>query len=176
MAYPPMNNWSAIVLAAGRGARMRSGLPKVLHPVVGEPMVRHVIRSAQALGPAAIMAVVSPSARSQVSAALGGGVECVEQPDPLGTGHALMAPCHTSTRAHQHLLVLTGDAPLIEAGMLGALVERHLEAGATVSLLTATVPASGAQDLGRVGRDGPERPLQLSSPRREGPHPRRPPR
>ena len=164
-----MNNWSAIVLAAGRGARMRSGLPKVLHPVVGEPMVRHVIRSAQALGPAAIMAVVSPSARSQVSAALGGGVECVEQPDPLGTGHALMAALSHVDPSHQHLLVLTGDAPLIEAGMLGALVERHLEAGATVSLLTATVPASGAQDLGRVGRDGPGAPTAIIEPSERGP-------
>ena len=161
MVYRRMENWTAIVLAAGRGVRMRSRLPKVLHPIAGEPMVRHVVRSAQQLGPLATLVVVAPRDRSEICTTLGDGVECVEQPDPLGTGHALIAALPNVNPSHEQLLVLNGDAALVRVDMLQGLARRHLETQATVSLLTATVSAPDAQDLGRLQRDDTGRPVAI---------------
>ncbi len=164
-----MEKWTAIVLAAGRGVRMRSRLPKVLHLIAGEPMLRHVVRSAQQFGPSATQVVVAPRDRDEISAALGDGVECVEQRDPLGTGRALIAALPHVDSRHEQLLVLNGDAPLVRADMLEGLVRRHLETQATVSLLTAVVPASDAQGLGRLQRDDAGRPVSIVESSEAGP-------
>ena len=157
-----MNNWSAIVMAAGKGARMRSSEPKVLHPVAGVPMVRHVVRAVRALEPDSILLVVSPASRDRIAAAVAGdGVECVEQPDPLGTGNALASALPHLPPQCKNLLVLGADTPLLRAESLTELLKRHVDAGATLTVLTAVLPASEAADLGQLRRDGDGRPVSI---------------
>ena len=140
---------------------MRSSVPKVLHPVAGVPMVRHVARVVRALKPASLLLVVSPASRDRIAAAGGDGVECVEQPDPLGTGHALASALPLVSPQCEHLLVLGADTPLLRVESLGALLQRHRDAGATLTVLTATLPADEATDLGQLRRDGGGRPISI---------------
>src|SRR5438874_13349581 len=89
MTQPPTPALAAVILAAGLGKRMRSKRPKVLHALVGLPMVAHVLHALAPLTPARTVLVVGHGA-DQVRAALDPGLEYVEQPIQLGTGHALL--------------------------------------------------------------------------------------
>ncbi|MBI4201455.1 MAG: NTP transferase domain-containing protein, partial [Chloroflexi bacterium] len=145
-----MSEWAAVVLAAGKGTRMKSSIPKVLHKVCGKEMVRHVadaVREAQS-GP---LVVVVPPDSGEVRQCLGDSLEYVEQADPKGTGHALLQTETLLRHRAAHLLVLYGDTPLIQPSTLMRLMERHLDGGAVATLLTTRqIPASG---LGRIVRD-----------------------
>ena len=85
-----MSGLACVVLAAGKGTRMRSGLPKVLHPLAGRPMVEHVLASARALAPARTVLVIGPELEAAAAGLEGGegAVACVVQDEPLGTAHA----------------------------------------------------------------------------------------
>ena len=89
-----MGAWTAIVLAAGRGARMRSSRSKVLHTVAGVAIVSYAADAARFADVNEVIVVTRPADRAEVSLAVGGDAECVEQPDPLGTGHALTTAPH----------------------------------------------------------------------------------
>ena len=146
------DNWTAVILAAGQGKRMRSSLPKVLHPLAGRSMVRHVAEAVSEAGFARCIVVVSPDAGA-VRAALGDGVLYVPQAEPLGTGHAVTQAREAAGDAEQ-LMVLNGDVPLIRARTLAELARAHEEAAADLSFLTAQVTDAG--QYGRVlrGDDG----------------------
>src|SRR6185295_17188692 len=88
-ADPSYSPLGAVVLAAGQGTRMRSRLPKVLHPLAGQPMVAHVLDALAAVGVAEPVLVVGEQAR-EVRDALGSRVRYAEQREPLGTGHAVL--------------------------------------------------------------------------------------
>ncbi len=137
-----------VVLAAGKGTRMKSSLPKVLHPLCGIPLVEHVVRTALGLHPHQVVVVVGYGA-DQVRAALQHyPVSFVDQGEPLGTGHALLA-----TEGHVHaptLVVLPGDAPLVPLSALQALLEHHWASRAAVTLLTSEPAEPG--HYGRVVR------------------------
>ena len=124
-----------IVLAAGRGTRMKSELPKVLHPIGGKPMVACVLDTARQLGAERIHVVVGHGA-SQVSDAVAApDVEIYVQSEQLGTGHAALqaAPsCH----ADSTVLILFGDVPLLSAGVLADVVSA---AETQPTLLAATL-------------------------------------
>jgi len=139
-----------VILAAGQGKRMRSSLPKVLHPVAGQPMLAHVIASArQACSDAANITVVIGHGAAAVQEAFPGeaGLHFVRQEPQLGTGHAVM-------QAVPHLddatstLVLYGDVPLITAATLRRLIEA---AGAAVGVLTVRLPDPAG--YGRIVRN-----------------------
>ena len=85
-----MSQWAGVVLAAGMGVRMKSRLPKVLHPVCGKEMVRYPVDLLQRLGVKRILVVVSPTNRMEVEKALGDQVESVEQVTANGTGDAAL--------------------------------------------------------------------------------------
>lgn len=135
-------NLEVVILAAGQGTRMRSDLPKVLHPVAGRPMLAHVIDTARALDPAAIHVVVGHGAE-QVKSALGqspnapgsAALNWVTQAEQLGTGHAVLQAL-PGVAADATVLVLYGDVPLITRDSLAPLVTQAAEAPA---LLTAKV-------------------------------------
>jgi bifunctional UDP-N-acetylglucosamine pyrophosphorylase/glucosamine-1-phosphate N-acetyltransferase len=136
-----------IILAAGQGTRMKSSLPKVLHPVAGRPMLVHVVETAQQLDPAAIHVVVGHGA-GQVRAALDDyPINWVEQAEQLGTGHAVLQALPDVDPSHR-VLVLYGDVPLIRADTLEALAQAAADAPA---LLTARVV--DPTGYGRVLRD-----------------------
>ena len=136
-----------VILAAGQGTRMRSPLPKVLHPVAGKPMLAHVLDTAQALQPAAIHVVVGHGAdrvRGEIDRA---DINWIEQTEQLGTGHAVLQAM-PAVSAEAVVLVMYGDVPLIGSDTLAPLVQAAQEAPA---LLTAQV--ANPAGYGRVLRD-----------------------
>ncbi len=145
----PLSAWAAIMLAAGRGTRMRSRLPKLLHPVAGKPMVLHVQDAILALGPHQVIAVVGPGG-GEVAAALDAGISRVEQDPPLGTGDAVLQAQAAVYPHVRHLLVVNGDMPLVQPATLWSLVRQHLDHGAAITI--ATCRRSDPHDLGRVLR------------------------
>ena len=148
-------------MAAGKGTRMRSRTPKVLHRIAGVPMIAHVTRTVKQLQPAAVIVVVAPAQGEAIADATGDGVECVEQPEPLGTGHALTTALQQVSPDALHVLLLNGDVPLLRPETLQALMDRHVANKATLSLLTATLPANQANGLGTVRRNSKGLPIAV---------------
>ncbi len=144
----PLNNWTVIILAAGQGKRMRSSLPKVLHPLAGRSMVRYVVDSARTTGARRCIIVVGPESEA-VRSALDDEVTFVVQPEPLGTGHAV-AQTRAAAGDSEHLLVLNGDVPLITPETLARLVRAHEGQSADLTFLTARLEAA---EYGLVQRD-----------------------
>jgi bifunctional UDP-N-acetylglucosamine pyrophosphorylase/glucosamine-1-phosphate N-acetyltransferase len=142
-----------VVLAAGKGTRMKSAMPKVLHQAGGLPLIEHVLRAAASLRPQSVVVVVGHGA-DHVKAALGErmGLTFAVQEPQLGTGHALLQAEPLLPGANGTLVLLSGDAPLISAATLAALVQRHESRKAAATVLTATVAHPGG--YGRIVRDG----------------------
>ncbi|NDY42078.1 bifunctional N-acetylglucosamine-1-phosphate uridyltransferase/glucosamine-1-phosphate acetyltransferase [Dissulfurirhabdus thermomarina] len=144
--------WAAVVLAAGQGTRMRSNLPKVLHPLLGRPLVLHVLTALQDLAVDRVVVVVGHGADA-VREVLGGlPVSVAVQEAQLGTAHAVAAarPCLEDWRGP--VLILCGDTPLVRPETLGAFMAAHLEGGRTLSVLTARV--ADPAGYGRILRSG----------------------
>src|SRR5579862_1668169 len=128
-----------VILAAGKGARLRSSLPKVLHRAGGLTLIEHVIRACSPLKPRAIVAVVGHEAE-QVSAVLEPlGVRTILQQPQRGTGHAMLIARRTLGSA-KFVIVLPGDAPLIRTETLEALARTHRQGAAAATILSAEVP------------------------------------
>jgi bifunctional UDP-N-acetylglucosamine pyrophosphorylase / glucosamine-1-phosphate N-acetyltransferase len=134
-------------MAAGEGTRMRSSLPKMLHPVCGRPMVAWPILAAREAGAGRVAAIVSPG--HNISAGFPDEVETVVQPRPDGTGGAIRAALPLIEEA-ETVLVLSGDHPLVSAEPLGALLEAHASSGAAATMLTIELEDPGS--YGRVVR------------------------
>ena len=120
-----MSGLACIVLAAGKGTRMRSGLPKVLHPLAGRPMVEHVLASARALAPARTVLVIGPELEAAAAGLEGGGeaFACVVQEEPLGTAHAVAQTRSLLEDFDGDVLVLYADTPLVRAETLERLIQ-----------------------------------------------------
>src|SRR5438132_11533230 len=126
---------TVVVLAAGKGVRMNSRIPKVLHPVAGRPMLLWSMAAARALDPARTLVVVNP-AQEGVQAVLNGEGQTVSQAKALGTGHAL-AQVTAAHRTPGPVVVIYADAPLLRGETLAGLLAEHQRSRATVTLLTA---------------------------------------
>ena len=124
-----------VILAAGEGKRMRSRHPKVLHRLLGRPLVGYPLRIARALGDRIVLVVGRDAA--EVRAAAGPGVELVEQGERLGTGHALQQA--RPACGDGAIVVLPGDTPLLSEATLGRLIDHHTKTSAAATLLTALV-------------------------------------
>lgn len=142
---------AVVVLAAGAGTRMKSALPKVLHPLAGWPMVRHVLENAARLKPARIVGVVAPSAR-EVAAAFAPHPTVVQR-KPRGTADAAKAALPALEGHRGPVLVVFADAPLITTASLQRLVEACRKAKAAVGVLgfTARDPAPYGRLIVRDG-------------------------
>jgi len=143
-------NLTIAVLAAGKGTRMKSDLPKVLHPVAGRPMVQYVVDTARALHPRALVLVIGEGA-DLVRHTVGEGVTYVTQNEQLGTGHAVQQAEPFVAGRGETVLVLYGDTPLVRPETLQQMLAHHQAEGATVTLLTFR-PASPA-GYGRIVRE-----------------------
>lgn len=128
-----MQRFSIIILAAGQGVRMRSGLPKVLHQLAGKPMLAYVLAAAQALRPEKIVLVVSQEGNAVEQAFP--GIPCVYQKEPLGTAHAVLQAEAFFAGYDGNLLILCGDTPMLKAQTLRRLLTRHPASGADLTLL-----------------------------------------
>ena len=140
------------VLAAGKGTRMKSALPKVLQPLAGATLVERVLASAANLQPERRLLIVGHQAErveEQLSAI--GGLEFVLQQPQNGTGHAVQQLLPVMEGFEGELLVLNGDVPLLRAETIDSLVSRHRSSGADVTLLTARL--ENPTGYGRVFAD-----------------------
>jgi bifunctional UDP-N-acetylglucosamine pyrophosphorylase/glucosamine-1-phosphate N-acetyltransferase len=120
---PPSRPLAIIVLAAGKGTRMKSNLHKVLHPIAGRPMIDHLLASAAQLAPARQVVVVG-SGREQLEAALGGRAEIVVQDPQEGTGHAVRQAEAALAEFEGDVLILYGDVPFVSAATMRAMLGR----------------------------------------------------
>ncbi len=141
-----------VILAAGKGTRMKSALPKVLHRAAGLPLIEHVLRAAASIHPASVVIVVGHQA-AQLKEALGIrlGLGFALQEPQLGTGHALLQaePLLQGTRGT--VVLLSGDVPLLRPSTLRSLVHAHEARGAAATVLTAIVDSPGG--YGRIVRE-----------------------
>jgi bifunctional UDP-N-acetylglucosamine pyrophosphorylase/glucosamine-1-phosphate N-acetyltransferase len=139
---------SVVVLAAGQGKRMKSELPKVLHPVCGRPMLLHVLSAAATVGAERVVVVLGHG-YEQVVPYLPADCVVALQTQQLGTGHALLAAADSILPGPT--LVLSGDTPLITDDVLLALVRDHAAGGAAATVLTMEL--ADPTGYGRVIRD-----------------------
>ena len=140
-------------MAAGKGTRLKSQLPKVLHEVGGKPLLAHVIRAALRVVPAKdIYAIVGHEAERVRASVESTGINFVLQAEQRGTGHALMV-AHEALTGYDDVIVLSGDAPMITPETIGRLRNFHLEEQAAMTLLSAEL--ADPTGYGRVLRKGP---------------------
>ncbi|MGE3275999.1 MAG: bifunctional UDP-N-acetylglucosamine diphosphorylase/glucosamine-1-phosphate N-acetyltransferase GlmU [Vicinamibacterales bacterium] len=135
-----MSDIHVVILAAGKGTRMKSRVPKVLHRISGLALLDRVLRTARALDPATITVVVGHEA-AQVRAHLDGrpGLSTVVQEPQLGTGHALLQARPVLEGRTGTVVLLSGDVPLLTPATLVSLVQTHQDAGAAATVVTAVV-------------------------------------
>ncbi|MBU0630799.1 MAG: NTP transferase domain-containing protein [Candidatus Margulisbacteria bacterium] len=145
-----MNDLAVVVLAAGKGVRMRSDLPKVFHRVLGEPMLSHVLKSVQELGPAKILVVVGYQREMIMSHYRDWPVKFVIQAEQKGTGHAVLQAAPFLDDFSGTVLVVAGDVPLLSTETMRRLLAFHRKNGAVATDLTAELPDGG--NYGRIVR------------------------
>jgi bifunctional UDP-N-acetylglucosamine pyrophosphorylase / glucosamine-1-phosphate N-acetyltransferase len=161
-----MNIYATVVLAAGKGTRMRSALPKVLHPLAGVPLLAHVLKAVDAIPSTSSFAALATTITThrpvvvlgrdmqQIEARFGERCHYALQEEHLGTGHALLAARDVVDALDplpQTVLVCYGDTPLISGEALARVLVEHLTQQATVTFLTSVTDQPS--DFGRVVRD-----------------------
>lgn len=140
-------------MAAGKGTRLKSQLPKVLHEVGGKPLLEHVIRAAvRVVPPKDVYSIIGHEAERVRQALAHTGVNFILQAEQRGTGHALMV-AREALAEYDHVIVLSGDAPLITPETIAHLRDYHLEQQAAMTLLSAEL--ENPTGYGRVVRKHP---------------------
>lgn len=141
---------TAVVLAAGKGTRMKSDKAKVLHEVFFKPMVHHVLDSIQQIPVQQSIVIVGHQQERVASSLKEYEYIPVTQQEQLGTGHAVLCTETACTNAEQ-VMILCGDTPLVRPEMLQALLEQHLDTDATLTLLTTSL--DNPFGYGRIVKD-----------------------
>jgi bifunctional UDP-N-acetylglucosamine pyrophosphorylase/glucosamine-1-phosphate N-acetyltransferase len=145
---------TVIILAAGLGTRMRSSLPKAIHPLAGKPLVQHVLDAVYAMGPVRPVLVVGHKEDVVRKAVERYTLDIVYQERQLGTGHAVRQAADAIAQAEGPVMVLCADTPLLRPATLASLAEAHVRAKAAVTVMTAKV--DDPEGYGRIirGRSG----------------------
>ena len=132
-----MSGLACVVLAAGKGTRMRSALHKVLHPLAGRPMVEHVLANVRTLAPELTVLVICPDLEAAASGLEGGGdgLACVVQHEPRGTAHAVAQARPLLEDFGGDVIVVYADTPLVRAETLEGLVRARREGEAAAAVL-----------------------------------------
>ena len=144
--------FQAVILAAGKSKRMKSRVSKILHDVLGKPIIRYVVEAVQIPAVEKIIVVVGPHNHAAVRQVLGDSVYYVIQEEPLGTAHALMVCEEALKDYHGQLLVLVGDAPFLTCQVMQHLVTYH-QAHPQVAATLLTAIYETPPPYGRVVRD-----------------------
>jgi UDP-N-acetylglucosamine diphosphorylase/glucosamine-1-phosphate N-acetyltransferase len=126
----------AVILAAGKGTRMKSDLAKVLHPLCGKPMLTYSVEVARAIGAENIAVIIGHQADMVRKAFKGQELIFIEQREQLGTGHAVLQAKNTFCHYHGTILILCGDVPLLRPSTVIALYEHHVAEKAALTVLT----------------------------------------
>jgi bifunctional UDP-N-acetylglucosamine pyrophosphorylase/glucosamine-1-phosphate N-acetyltransferase len=140
-----------VILAAGKGTRMRSELAKVLHRAGGRPLIEHVVRACLPLKPAQLLAIVGHQADAVGEVVASLGAQTVLQQPQRGTGHAMQIARRAIRGRAKLAIVLPGDAPLLRTETLAALLDTHRRGEAAATILTAEI--DDPTDYGRIVRD-----------------------
>lgn len=147
-----MNSLAAIILAAGKGTRMKSGRAKVTFPLADKPMIQRVVNTALAMDCAKICVVVGYQKESVIACLEENDkLSFIEQEQQLGTGHAVLITEAAFSDPEQDLLILCGDVPLLTADTIHKMYAQHLETKAVCTVLTAFLDDPGK--YGRIIRD-----------------------
>jgi bifunctional UDP-N-acetylglucosamine pyrophosphorylase/glucosamine-1-phosphate N-acetyltransferase len=128
-----------VILAAGKGTRLKSALAKVLHRAGGRPLVEQVVRACQPIKPREIVAVVGHQADDVTAALAPLGVKTILQEPQRGTGHAMLVAKRAIPTRAKFVIILPGDAPLIRTETIAALARAHRESGAVATILSAEI-------------------------------------
>lgn len=153
-----MTSLSTIILAAGKGTRMKSSLPKVLHKVAGKEMIFHVLEAVKKADSKKNIIIVGHEGEKVVEI-VGEGAEFVWQKELLGTGHAVLQAEEAFLETRGAILVLCGDTPLVTENLLKNFFEEHKKSKAQATVLTATL--LDATGYGRIVRDKEQRFLKI---------------
>lgn len=145
-----LNHRYVVILAAGKGTRMKSKLYKVLHPVAGKPMVEHILNQVTKTNPSEVITVVGHGAQA-IKEHLGERSQYALQEEQLGTGHAVLQAKSYLAGKKGTTLVITGDTPLLTAETLTKLFDYHQGKNASATILTAH--AENPMGYGRIIRD-----------------------
>ena len=149
---------TAVVLAAGRGKRMKSDLAKVLHPMARRPLLAYVLEMLTELGTGRTVVVVGHQRERVREVFAAADVEWAVQAEQRGTGHAVMIAATALESCGETLLVVCGDTPLLRASTLHDLLETHKRSQADVTVLSMRLPdPTGYGRIVRAGLDGLER-------------------
>ena len=153
------NSTKIVILAAGKGERMKSSKPKVLIPLKGKPLIKHLLKVVKVTGVDSKPTLVIGQQANLVRKTLGSGYHYVYQNKQLGTGHAVKVTREDLEGKFKNILVLYGDHPLMKASTIKNLVNLHNKSQATLTLLTTRLPVGSkwqeyAQSYGRIIRKG----------------------
>ncbi len=141
----------SIILAAGKGTRMKSRLPKVLHPLLGKPLLAHVIDLLKSVSVEQIVVVIGHGA-DKVRRFFNDDVEFVYQEQQLGTGHAVACARDALAGVKQSVLIICGDTPLFQQVTLKSFIDAHHKSNNIVSILSSHF--ANPFGYGRIVRDG----------------------
>ncbi|MCF6179606.1 MAG: bifunctional UDP-N-acetylglucosamine diphosphorylase/glucosamine-1-phosphate N-acetyltransferase GlmU, partial [Geopsychrobacter sp.] len=147
-----MKNFATVILAAGKGTRMKSARAKVLHEVAGQPLLFYPVQAAKAAGCKQFTVVVGHQGREVEAALAEQQVDCVWQREQLGTGHALLCAAETLSGFRGELWLLCGDVPLLSTASIERLLAVHRQENAAVTVRTAHMEKP--QGYGRILRQG----------------------
>lgn len=142
---------AALILAAGKGTRMKSDLVKVLHPVAGRPMLDYVLDLAGQMGSSRVAVVIGHQAELVEERYRNRGLTFVYQSEQLGTGHAVLQAAGVFAGYSGTILILCGDVPLLQISTVRALMDRHRASGAAITVLTTLL--EDPSGYGRVLKD-----------------------
>jgi bifunctional UDP-N-acetylglucosamine pyrophosphorylase/glucosamine-1-phosphate N-acetyltransferase len=144
-------NFCALILAAGKGTRMKSDLAKVLHVIEGKPLLHYCLQSAQAAGAEKIVVIVGHQAGKVKEEFADSGCIFVEQKPQLGTGHAVLQAKDKLAGYQGLTVILCGDVPLLRPSTIKSLISNHVAAGTDITVLTTIPPDS--RGYGRIVKD-----------------------
>jgi len=150
---------NALILAAGLGTRMKSSRAKVLHELMGKPMILHVLDTVEKLNLDHIYVVVGHQREKIAELVSGYQADCLVQEEQLGTGHAVLCAEDELQNKGGTVLILSGDVPLIRAETLKAMLNGHLQKRPALTLMTTTLAEPA--NYGRIVRDSQGRLLGI---------------
>jgi bifunctional UDP-N-acetylglucosamine pyrophosphorylase/glucosamine-1-phosphate N-acetyltransferase len=147
----PSKSLFAVILAAGKGTRMKSDLAKVLHQVFFVPMIQHVVETVQEVRPEKTMAIIGHQRQAVKQALSDFPIDFIIQEDQLGTGHAVLCAEEAISDENGVVMILCGDSPLLQSETLRSMYQNHIDKGSVLTIMTTVL--EDPTNYGRIIKD-----------------------